>query len=233
MAFKKLVGVLCFCFLLSAVKSQTHDKTWQLSFKPVFNEQALVLDSAYKVNNDTIVIETFRFYVSNIKLLDESGKVFYTEQKSFHLLDAANPSSLLIKLPITLKQSIKTMKFDLGIDSVTNVSGALGGDLDPTKGMYWTWQSGYINFKLEGKSNLCSSKKHEFQFHLGGYTKPFNCLQTVTLPISNTNSQLIQIDVLKFLNEVNLSQINHVMSPNNEAVKLSELLVKCMSVNNY
>jgi len=219
------------CLVLSSVQSQTQDKTWQLSFKPLFNEQALVLDSVYKVNNDSIVIETLRFYISNIKLLDESGKIVYTEKKSFHLVDVSHTNSLVIKLPVALKQSVKTVKFDLGIDSITNVSGALGGDLDPTKGMYWTWQSGYINFKLEGKSNLCSSKKHEFQFHLGGYVSPNNCLQTIELPILNTNNQVVNLDVFKFLSDINLTQLNHVMSPNQEAVKLSELLVKCISVN--
>ena len=66
------------------------------------------------------------------------------------------------------------IQFNLGIDSLTNVSGALGGDLDPTKGMYWTWQNGYVNFKLQGTSDLCNNPKNEFEFHLGGYLKPFN-----------------------------------------------------------
>jgi hypothetical protein len=47
-------------------------------------------------------------------------------------------SKLSFDLPTYLKYD--QIQFQLGIDSLTNVSGAMGGDLDPTKGMYWTWQ---------------------------------------------------------------------------------------------
>ena len=72
------------------------------------------------------------------------------------------PSSLALQIPSNIPFS--KLKFQLGIDSLTNVSGAMGGDLDPTKGMYWTWQSGYINMKIEGKSNSCKTRKNQFQF---------------------------------------------------------------------
>ena len=78
-----------------------------------------------------------------------------------------------------------TIAFNLGIDSITNVSGAQGGDLDPTKGMYWAWQSGFINIKLQGTSNSCPPPKNEFEFHLGGYQYPFNSLQTIILKTGN------------------------------------------------
>ena len=78
------------------------------------------------------------------------------------------------------------IKFNLGIDSLTNVSGVMGGDLDPTKGMYWTWQSGYINFKMEGSSAVCPTRNHEFQFHIGGYQDPFYAMQTLELEVKNS-----------------------------------------------
>ena len=62
---------------------------------------------------------------------------------------------------------MKRIYFQIGIDSLTNVSGDLDGDLDPALGMYWAWNSGYINMKLEGKSSSCKSVKKEFQFHIG------------------------------------------------------------------
>jgi len=59
----------------------------------------------------------------------------------------------------------------IGTDSITNVSGALDGDLDPIKGMYWAWNSGCINFKLEG-TRVISGKKTPFEYHIGGYNGP-------------------------------------------------------------
>ena len=57
----------------------------------------------------------------------------------------------------------------------------MGGDLDPTKGMYWAWQSGYINFKMEGSCSQCLATKNNFEFHLGGYQQPFYAMQTIEL----------------------------------------------------
>jgi hypothetical protein len=115
-----------------------------------------------------------------------------------------------------------SIKFNLGIDSVTNVSGAMGGDLDPTRGMYWTWQSGYINFKLAGASNLCSTRKNQFQFHLGGYLSPYAALQTVTLNASGS-AITVYFDVEKLLEGINLARQNEIMSPGEESIVISKL----------
>jgi len=48
------------------------------------------------------------------------------------------------------------------VDSLANVSGAMSNDLDATKGMYWSWQSGFINLKIEGKSASCKTRKINF-----------------------------------------------------------------------
>lgn len=57
--------------------------------------------------------------------------------------------------------------------------------------MYWTWQSGYINAKLEGKSNLVNTPTHAFAFHLGGYLNPFQTLQTISIPCTTKDKLTI------------------------------------------
>ena len=116
------------------------------------------------------------------------------------------------------------------IDSVTNVSGALGGDLDPTKGMYWTWQSGYINFKLEGKSNLCPTRKNEFHFHLGGYLHPYNALKTVKLKVQQSTDIAVVFDVKKLFSAIDLKSTNQIMTPMKEAVLISEKVAQAFSI---
>ena len=143
------------------------------------------------------------------------------EEQGFHLIDLFESGSRTINLMVPINIQFNHIKFQLGIDSVTNVSGALGGDLDPTKGMYWTWQNGYINFKLEGTSNLCPTRNHEFQFHLGGYQFPANALQTVLINAIPAEKINIQFDLKKFLEQVNLQVENQVMSPGINAVLLS------------
>jgi hypothetical protein len=106
----------------------------------------------------------------------------------------------------------------------------MGGDLDPTKGMYWTWQSGYINFKLEGTSPLCTTRNNEFQFHLGGYQKPNYCLQTLSFPIINSCKIDLELDVQKILEHVDLPRTNHIMSPSAEAVLISKIVANAFTL---
>ncbi len=198
-----------------------------LVFQPMFGNSTLSLsDSFYKLNDkDSIQFEVLKFYISGIELLSK-GKSVWKEENSFHLIDASQEKTMRVLLNRPSSITYDQIKFNLGIDSTINVSGAMGGDLDPTKGMYWTWQSGYINFKLEGRSNLCKSKNNEFQYHVGGYETPFNALQIVTLDWKGS----IKIDIKELLNHIDLSKQDHIMSPSKEAVMLAKKISKTFSV---
>ena len=202
-----------------------------LVFHPVFGNSALRLSESYYTltDKDSLQIETLKFYISGVEFLNE-GKIVFREENSFHLVDASDEKSLTISLIIPKTITLTQVKFNLGIDSITNISGALGGDLDPTKGMYWTWQSGYINFKLEGKSNLCKTRNNVFQFHLGGYQKPFYALQTVTLDVNKNEKAEILFDLSKLIGTIDLSKQNEIMSPGKEAVLIAEKTPKIFSV---
>ncbi len=202
-----------------------------LVFAPVFDNSRLVLnDSVYKLNSgDSLRFETFKFYISGIEFLDQDKSV-WKEEKSFHLIDVSDEKSLSFSLPAVPNVSFNKIKFNLGIDSVTNVSGAMGGDLDPIKGMYWTWQSGYINFKLEGKSNLCKTRNNEFQFHLGGYQSPFSSCRAIILNSSMDKNTTIHIHTEKLMNNIDLVNENQIMTPGKEAVLLSQKAAGIFSV---
>ena len=112
------------------------------------------------------------------------------------------------------------IRFNIGVDSLTNVSGIFEGDLDPANGMYWTWQSGYINIKLEGTSRLCPARKNKFYWHIGGYTPPFNLLRKVAL---KTNGK-VSIQLEKLFEEIDISVVYQIMSQNENAVKIADRL---------
>ena len=131
-------------------------------------------------NQDSISIETLKFYMSNLLFYDD-GKCVDTMNKKHLLIDLGKKNSDDFILLQAINTEFNEIKFQLGIDSTTNSSGALGKDLDPTKGMYWTWQSGYVNFKLEGTSKACPARNHFFQFHIGGFQHPFQTLQNLEL----------------------------------------------------
>lgn len=214
------------CFQLFA---QSKDSL-HINFKVNFDKFPLELNKEYTTSNkDKIAISTFRCYVSNIEIYYEDKSVF-KEKNSFHLLDLENPNSCII--PITNKNDkiISKVSFNIGIDSLTNTSGALTGDLDPTKGMYWAWQSGYINMKMEGKSPSCNSeasgRKNEFQFHIGGYLQPYYAMRKKVIAVNHYGNVNIVIDASIFFAEIELSKTSSVMIPGKTAMELSDTMVK-------
>lgn len=169
-------------------------------------------------DSTTVAVSILRFYVSHVQLLN-GEEVVWLESDSYHLVDAADSASLQIVLPSGIKAD--GLSFLLGTDSLANVSGAMGGDLDPSRGMYWAWNSGYINFKMEGTSPVCSSRNNEFQFHLGGYAYPNATVQQVKLELSDA-SVTVLVDVAQLLETVDLKALSKFMSPGAEAVALSK-----------
>ncbi len=205
-----MVCLSCILFLLCI---STYGQM-QISFKPIFNKDS---------------ISVLKFYVSNVQILYRDGTKF-KENNSFRLLDIEYIESFLIILNAPSK-AIEKISFDVGIDSTTSVSGALDGDLDPIKGMYWAWHSGYINLKLEGKSKACSTISNEFHFHVGGYRSPFYALRRIDVPIVNQmgSSVAIQMNIALLLDKINLKQINNIMLPGKEAMQIADYLPQIFS----
>ena len=220
-----LFGFLSFCFCHSYSQSNI-----SIQFHFFFGDSILSLENKTYVVVDTnkIKFETLRFYISSVQLLNNDS-IVYTEENSFHLIDADDANSLQISLNQPSLISFNQIKFNIGIDSTTNISGALGGDLDPTKGMYWTWQSGYINFKVEGNLTCSTNANHTFQFHLGGYQFPFNACHAVQIPVLSNQNIDLNFDLKKFIDRLDLSKQNHVMSPGPDAILLSTYLGNCFS----
>ena len=200
-----------------------------LSILPVYHSNILSLDSVYtNSTGDTIRIETCKFYISNA-MLTESLSRKGTHLDDYLLIDVFEPRTWLLG-KVDTATFYTELSFNLGIDSVTNNSGALDGALDPSLGMYWTWQSGYINAKLEGSSTASNARNNQFQFHLGGYLSPYNALQKVKLNLSNKADIVLLWDIAPFFDKVDIHNNNHTMSPSANAVELSKLLASFFSI---
>ena len=65
--------------------------------------------------------------------------------------------------------------------------------------MFWTWNTGYIFLKLEGKSAASSATGKIFEYHIGGYKQPSNCIRTVNLkfetPLIIENGKQVSINI--------------------------------------
>lgn len=223
---KPIIFILLFILKLNGITAQVN-----VYFNPMFVGNKLELNKQYFIVNSTnsIQIETLKFYISNMEFYNTEQLVF-KEKNSFHLIDAEDSTTFNLMINLEPNINFNQIKFNIGIDSITNYGGAMGGDLDPTKGMYWTWQNGYINFKIEGKSNLSIAKSNDFLFHLGGYQNAFSTLQTIQLPVQNSQVIPINMAIDKWINEIDLAKQNHIMSPSKEAVILSNKLSTIFSV---
>ncbi len=206
------------------------EKEITISIQPKFQNSALELGKKYFTStSDTIQFETLRFYLSSFSFYKNEKQVF-SETNSYHLIDVSAEKTLTIKIKVPASLQFDAIHFNLGVDSTTNVSGAMGGDLDPINGMYWTWQSGYINLKLEGISSLCNTRNHEFQFHIGGYAAPNNSVQHVILKTQSSDSIIIELPLDIFFIETDLEKINSMMIPGNEAIELAARIAKLFRI---
>ncbi|MBE2288100.1 MAG: hypothetical protein IAE95_01000 [Chitinophagaceae bacterium] len=224
-------AILILIGLFASVSSTLYagDKKGQsiaIVFRPLYNGKEIFDTSGTSplVSGDTFSIDQIRFYCSDLCLLNGEDVVWHDKEKS-HLVDAGNSGTLHVNLPGAGRKYFTSVRFNLGIDSTTNVSGVLGGDLDPAKGMYWTWQSGYINLKIEGICSKCDGRK--YRLHLGGYAGENATIQSVSIPMLPGDREfVIGIETSEILHSVRDGYTCSIMIPGKQAVELSALAAK-------
>jgi hypothetical protein len=220
--------------------SKTFAQTGQLSIQvhPTFAGKSLELGNTlyHSSNGDSLYVDVLRFYITDMTL-HQKKLVKFKEPLSCHLIDAEEPGSQTINLQQVPVGRYDAISFNIGTDSSTNVSGAIGGDLDPTLGMYWAWNTGYINLKIEGRSNSCNTRNHTFEFHVGGYLPHFQTLRRVTLPLKNyhvnkneQSSLNLQLELTHFFDQISLKNTNQVMIPSLIATQLANYFQSTWSV---
>jgi endonuclease/exonuclease/phosphatase family metal-dependent hydrolase len=167
-------------------------------------------------------VETLKCYVGHIELLDMNKQIIGRDTFSYRLIDFKNSNSL--NFSINSNSSYASyVRLTLGVDSITNAAGVHCCALDPANGMYWSWQSGYIQFKLEGKEKDGTA----LNLHLGGFSNAHMSSITDEIPIHrwvttgpllppNERQQgiLVKLDLSTFIECVNANKEYSLMSPN-------------------
>ncbi|RPD45745.1 hypothetical protein DNI29_16440 [Hymenobacter sediminis] len=151
-----------------------------LEFDHVVGNQALDLETTTYTNaaGNPFTVNTFNYYISNIKLTQADGTV-WSETESYHLVKESDASSQQVTLQQVPAGKYTRLTFTIGVDSARNVAGAQAGALEPRNGMFWTWNSGYIFTKLEGRSEQAPGNK-ALIFHIGGFKAPNNTIRTIS-----------------------------------------------------
>lgn len=191
---------------------------YRIPVKLLYGEQELKLkEGAVKSKDGNFTFHKIKFYLATSNL-HQGG---HSDSYQFFLIDAADEESCFLTLPMELQER-KDVRLALGIDSIIQYAGVQGGVLDPRKGMYWAWNSGYIFFKLE--ADYHSEKLEQLgRWHLGGFRSPYIAQSVVQLKPIMSGSILV-LDLKPFLEYCVSHSIYEVMSPGPIAVELTQLL---------
>jgi hypothetical protein len=180
-------------------------------------------------------LSKFKYYISHLSYVDEQGRTTNMDGNYF-LVNEEDSGSKSITLASA--SAIRSISFMIGVDSMRNISGVQTGSLDPANGMFWTWNSGYIFAKLEGRSDSSRAPAHSFSWHIGGFKKNQNAARFVTLsiPVNGASSQgalIIRADVLAWFNAVHalrISQSPLCHQPGELAMKVADNFSQMFSV---
>lgn len=156
----------------------------KIHFKHVVENELLKLDSAYYKNElgQGFTISKFKYYIGQIRLKNAKGKDYVS--KDYFLINEDEELSKQITLTNIPNGNYTSISFILGVDSMHNCSGAQSGALDPLNAMFWAWNTGYIFLKLEGNSPASKSPGGMFEYHIGGYKQPSNCIRKIELDLT-------------------------------------------------
>ncbi|MBX7204752.1 MAG: hypothetical protein K1X81_04975 [Bacteroidia bacterium] len=163
--------------------------TVMVNVKAYSGTDPLVYGTTYtNANSEQFKVSMFRYYLTNIVLMGDGTTPDYVQPESYYLVDHGSANATYqIKLDSVPKGTYKGIKFIIGVDSLRNVSGAQTGALDPGNGMFWTWSSGYIQFKLEGTTVNPSGN---FAYHIGGFKGAYSAVKENAFVFTGTTLQL-------------------------------------------
>ncbi len=152
-----------------------------IGFNHYIDNQLLKLDSVNYLNDlgQSYFVSNFKYYIGNIHLTRKDGKEFISTD--YFLINEDESASKKIIVSNIPAGEYTSINFILGVDSLHNCSGAQSDVLDPINAMFWTWNTGYIFLKLEGKSSASSATGKIFEYHIGGYKQPSNCIRNIKL----------------------------------------------------
>ncbi|MEN9638177.1 MAG: hypothetical protein RLZZ262_45 [Bacteroidota bacterium] len=194
-----------FVVLLFGFSATMRADSLHFVFRPLVNGAPLLLNQPMRLNEMSVEWQTIRLYVGGFSTSNDALETYY-------LLGTGDEVNHFdIKLPLKVRQG-DHVNYCVGVDSTTQVAGAMRGDLDPQHGMYWAWQSGYISIKLEGKSTTADGKVQNFVYHLGGYREGV-CAHELFGVVDENDQIVFAPDLGQWFADIYHENVLHLMSP--------------------
>jgi hypothetical protein len=226
---KLFVAIFATVSIISCQKEDTispNDKnSLSIEFDNRIGDQKLVLGTTKATNaaGEDFTVTTLNYFVSNISLKNDKGEVIKFT-KDYFLIRQADESSLVVTLKDLPAANYTELTYTIGVDSLKSISDVAQrtGVLDPASygadNMYWSWNMGYIFFKMEGVSSAIPANAMgmtKYEFHIGGFggrtaVTPNN-LETITFPL--TTPATVRKDIAPEIHIIN--DVSKVFSAKN------------------
>lgn len=171
-------------------------------------------------------LENMKFYISNIQLKSADENIVLSE---VHLFDIDNPDSKT--LSFSLEENLyDSLYFDLGLNSQQNSSTPADYDVNHPLGLnqntFWAMQpSSYIFVLIEGKMDtLQGNDFYPLTYHLAhsDLLRNISLSKEISISNDNANNLVVDVDVSKIFDDVDLSEDLPHQSTNS---KLAQLLM--------
>lgn len=166
---KTNVILLClgvFILVLSGCRKKLEDAQVAFKFEHYAGNAKITENSALMYTNaagNYYNVTLLKYYISNIRLVKESGEEIALNNHD--LIDAFGTN--YTDLATVPGGDYVAVKFLFGVEPANNTSGAQSGDLNPSLGMFWSWSSGYIFSKHEGRFIDNNNVEQNLEYHLG------------------------------------------------------------------
>lgn len=188
----------------------------KIDFQIFYGETEVLLNENILIDStDWIVFSKLKFYIGNSRSYS-NGDTLINQRIDFYLVDFSKSENLPIS--IETPGSSDSICLLIGTDSLANVSGLFEGALDPLNGMYWAWNSGYVNLKIEGSSSLSASADKKFEYHIGGYLSPNTTANELCFSLRE-NEAVFKVDLSKIIN-VNILELSPSITIPGEKAKI-------------
>lgn len=153
-------------------------------------------------SGDSLKVDQFKFYLGDI-----SG--------NYHLVDLEDTATM--RLPFWGEA------WAIGMDSAANTSGNLDGAFDPLLGMYWAWNTGYIQLKVVG-TFFHEQQWNPFEYHIGGYRAPYLTHQKIQ---RKHLQHVIELHLDPLFAALPLKKHPKIMLPGAEALRIHQAFAAC------
>lgn len=239
MKLQLLTNVFLITLLLSSCKkeddvpalSSTGSGSITINIQHIWNDSNFVeLNNTYihPITNDTVQFTNLKYYFTNLRLKKQDGS-WWAHPESYFLVNLQDSNSLQLKISEVPTGNYTAISYLLGVDSLHNVSGAQAGALSTVNGMFWSWNSGYIQMKAEGMSPNSSSGS--FAYHIGGFYGEYSPLNlheetliNTPIVVSSTSKNKLTIRCLPhqiWPDGLQLQHVSIVHSPNKHSKSIA------------